>query len=185
MWERPVLDGENMKQGWEQRLIVGHQEESHSWINVSDVNRKCKYKQSEVDCEHESEAGLSCIWNVTKNQRWNVYMCRHGKAILLFSLTCSLVVRSHSLPDGTAKQKCTFLAAPLCFLLFVFLSLTPLKSQTLMGPKAPKDRWAIDSPVRLHRSWASTEELQTLCSLQMVSVTGLFLPALLQRWRGW
>lgn len=55
MWERPVLDGENVKQCWEQLLIVGHQDESHSWINVSDVNRKCKYKQSGIDCEHESE----------------------------------------------------------------------------------------------------------------------------------
>ncbi len=111
--------------------------------------------------------------------------CHPSLLLLLFVLSCSSL-------DGTVKEKCTLnLSARPSVSLFPFLSDTLLKSQTLMGLKAPKDRWAIYSPARLHQSCQRLKGPWHRCTAfrrAAVTVTVLSLPTLPQRsrlWKSW
>lgn len=81
--------------------------------------------------------------------------------VVLLNLFCCCLLSFTSWWHCKAKvhfSRSTSLSLAIC----ISLSDTPLKSQTLMGPEAPKDCWAIDDPVRLHRSWASTRVTKEL-----------------------
>lgn len=83
---------------------------------------KCKYKPEHKSLSLTVNMELSvrsCNLNVTKNQRWNVYMCGHGKAILLFSLTSVVVCILFSW--WHCKRKVHF--EPLCTSLCFYFSL--------------------------------------------------------------